>query len=119
MSDIIPRLKSLGGPNKVVALASTALDPKDDTVTALYQINQARNVTEFKAALPAFGTPMQNLFVADVEGNIGFATSGRMPVRKASEVTPSRRTRARNGAATLIRHAGLNPGTLVESSQMQ
>ena len=83
MSDIIPRLKSLGGPNKVVALASTALDPKDDTVTALYQINQARNVTEFKAALPAFGAPMQNLFVADGEGNIGFAASGRMPVRKA------------------------------------
>ena len=82
MSDIVPRLKSLGGPNKVIALASTALDPEDDTVTALYQINQARNTAEFRAALPRFGAPMQNLFVADREGNIGFAASGRMPERR-------------------------------------
>ncbi|MEE2688159.1 MAG: penicillin acylase family protein [Pseudomonadota bacterium] len=82
LSDIIPRLSTLGGEGRAIALAATALNPDDYTVTALYNINQARNLSEFREAISGFGTPMQNLFVADRHGNIGYSASGRMPIRK-------------------------------------
>jgi penicillin amidase len=43
---------------------------------------QAKNWTDFKAASNAWGAPPLNLVYADVAGNIGWAASGRAPVRK-------------------------------------
>lgn len=42
----------------------------------------AKNWDEFKAAVNAWGAPPENLVYADVEGNIGWAASGRAPKRK-------------------------------------
>src|SRR5579871_2309036 len=42
----------------------------------------ARTWEEFKAASNAWGAPPLNLVYADVKGNIGWAASGRTPVRR-------------------------------------
>ena len=42
----------------------------------------AKNWDEFKAATNAWGAPPENLVYADVQGNIGWAASGRAPKRK-------------------------------------
>jgi penicillin amidase len=42
----------------------------------------AKNWNDFKAASNAWGAPPLNLVYADIKGNIGWAASGRAPVRK-------------------------------------
>jgi penicillin amidase len=42
----------------------------------------AKNWDEFKTAVNAWGAPPENLVYADVQGNIGWAASGRAPKRK-------------------------------------
>jgi penicillin amidase len=44
-------------------------------------INRAHNWTEFNAAVSQFSGPGQNFVYADVEGNIGYHASGKLPVR--------------------------------------
>jgi penicillin amidase len=48
----------------------------------MVQLNMARNWDEFKAALARFPGPGQNFVYADVDGNIGYHASGRLPIRK-------------------------------------
>ena len=44
-------------------------------------MNRARNVDEYKAALQYFDVGSQNWIYADVEGNIGYFTSAENPIR--------------------------------------
>ncbi|MFQ3646430.1 MAG: penicillin acylase family protein [Anaerolinea sp.] len=48
---------------------------------ALMLLNQAQNWDEFRVALSYWDAPSQNFVFADREGNIGYQTPGRMPVR--------------------------------------
>jgi len=45
-------------------------------------IDRARNWDEFKHAISRFGGPGQNFVYADVDGNIGYHTSGKLPIRR-------------------------------------
>ncbi|MDI6844790.1 MAG: penicillin acylase family protein [Candidatus Saccharicenans sp.] len=54
----------------------------DRTVVGLYLINKARNREEFSRGIRLFENPSQNFVYADVEGNIGYYLSGKIPVRK-------------------------------------
>lgn len=47
------------------------------------EINRARNWTEFTAAISRYPGPAQNFVYADIDGNIGYHASGRLPIRKA------------------------------------
>ena len=82
LSDVLPALKDLAIDEKVVALAATVLRDDDTSVEAIARINLAKSVTEFRTASRLFSAPMQNLFVADISGGIGFITAGRMPLRR-------------------------------------
>jgi len=63
-----------------VALRWTALDP--GTITqAIVGLNKATNWEEFRGALQYWDVPSQNFVYADVEGNIGYQTPGRIPIR--------------------------------------
>ena len=63
-----------------VALRWTALDP--GTITqAIVKLNKATNWEEFRGALQYWDVPSQNFVYADVEGNIGYQTPGRIPIR--------------------------------------
>lgn len=46
------------------------------------QVNRARNWDEFRAAVGRFGGPGQNFVYADVDGNIGYQASGKLPIRR-------------------------------------
>ena len=64
-----------------MALRWTAAEP------GLFQfpfldIDRARNWQEFTTAVARFAGPGQNFVYADVEGNIGYHASGKLPVRR-------------------------------------
>jgi penicillin G amidase len=63
-----------------VALRWTALEP-GRTADAVNILNKASNWDEFRAAAATFEVPAQNMIYADVHGNIGYQSPGRIPVR--------------------------------------
>lgn len=70
---------------KRYALRWTALDPKLNSATGVYELNRARNWGEFTAAIRAYTPPMQNMVYADVEGHIGYYAAGMVPIRKSGD----------------------------------
>lgn len=49
---------------------------------AIFHLNQAKNWASFKEAIKHWVLPSQNIVYADVDGNIGFYVSGKIPIRK-------------------------------------
>jgi penicillin amidase len=74
------RLDSAGSGGYAVALRWTALDP-GRTMDALFALNRAGDWAQFRAAAALFEVPAQNIVYADVDGNIGYQSPGRIPVR--------------------------------------
>ena len=58
-----------------------------DTASSFERLNRAQDWGTFVAAIDTFDTPSQNIVYADVDGNIGYALSGRLPVRSAGDGT--------------------------------
>jgi len=50
-----------------------------------YQVNSAKNWEEFRAALSTFGAPGQNVVYADVDGHIGYQSTGFVPIRASGD----------------------------------
>lgn len=63
-----------------ISLRWTALDP-GTTASAIFTLNTAQDFADFREAAAAFDVPAQNLVYADVDGNIGYQTPGRLPIR--------------------------------------
>ncbi len=63
-----------------VSLAWTALEPSA-TAASIFALNVAQDFAGFRAAAKLFDVPAQNLVYADVDGNIGYQTPGRLPLR--------------------------------------
>src|SRR5262245_59100359 len=72
------------GEGYAIALRWTALQPSR-TADAIFILNQARDWDDFRAAASRFAVPAQNLVYADVNGNIGYQTPGRIPIRTAGD----------------------------------
>lgn len=70
-----------------IALRWTALDTNPAITTAIFGLNTASNWDEFRTALSAFDVPAQNVVYADRDGNIGYQTPGRIPIRAAGDGT--------------------------------
>ncbi|MBA3355010.1 MAG: penicillin acylase family protein [Pyrinomonadaceae bacterium] len=70
---------------KRYALRWTALDPKLNNATGVYELNRARNWGEFTAAISGYTPPMQNMVYADVDGHIGYYAAGMVPIRKSGD----------------------------------
>lgn len=79
ISDASDEFKHLA-KNEAVALRWTALDP-GRTGDAIFKLDKAANWQEFRAAAALFEVPAQNLVYADVDGNIGYQSPGKIPVR--------------------------------------
>jgi penicillin G amidase len=71
--------------SKRYALKWTALDPKLNNPTGVYDLNRARNWREFTSAISGYTPPMQNMVYADVDGHIGYYAAGKVPVRKSGD----------------------------------
>lgn len=67
-----------------VSLRWTALEP-GTTATAVFALALAQDFTAFRTAAALFHVPAQNLVYADTEGNIGYQTPGRLPIRGAGD----------------------------------
>lgn len=53
-------------------------------------LNRAGDWPEFVAAVERFTAPSQNIVYADIEGNIGYAMSGVLPIRSSGDGTTPR-----------------------------
>jgi len=56
-----------------------------DLAVSFEALNRAADWPSFTAAIELFAVPSSNLVYADVDGNIGYAMSGRLPVRAGSD----------------------------------
>lgn len=65
-----------------MAMRWTALEIST-LVESILRLNDTQNWDEFRYALSFWDVPSQNFVYADVEGNIGYQTPGRIPIRAA------------------------------------
>jgi penicillin amidase len=77
----------VGGPEEEwsfgwepLALSWTALQP-GSLMRSVLMLDQASNWDEFREALRYWDVPGQNFVYADIEGNIGYQSPGRIPIR--------------------------------------
>ncbi|MGE5602216.1 MAG: penicillin acylase family protein, partial [Nitrososphaerales archaeon] len=84
INQLAPGLASQPGsdglPEQPLALCWTALEPSP-MVTALRSMNRAGSCSEFREATRGWIVPAQNTVYADIQGNIGYSFSGRVPIR--------------------------------------
>lgn len=52
-----------------------------------FAVNKAQNWEQFRAAFAGYNGPGQNAVYADVDGNIGYQATGRVPIRAAGDGT--------------------------------
>ncbi len=70
------------GETRKIALRWTLYDGIRNPFFAL---NSAQNWEEFRRAFSEFDAPGQNVVYADVDGNIGYQTTGKIPIRAAGD----------------------------------
>ncbi len=90
VSDLAPDFADLNGhyPGKrdhVIAFSSTLLRDDDMTILAFLRLNRARNWSGFTTALESFHSPHVSITYADIVGNIGSLSPGRIPIRNAGD----------------------------------
>jgi penicillin amidase len=67
-------------PGYAIALRWTALEASN-TFPAIWMLDRAGSWDEFRRALSYFDVPSQNIIYADSDGNIGYQTPGKIPIR--------------------------------------
>lgn len=82
-----PVISDVVNERGLLALRWTGLDPVDPTVGAFLALNLARSADELRAAAARMHAPVLSLVYADVDGTIGYAVSGSVPVRDAGNGT--------------------------------
>jgi penicillin amidase len=57
----------------------------DGTRNPFFDVNSAQNWEDFRTAFSRFDAPGQNVVYADVEGNIGYQATGKIPIRASGD----------------------------------
>jgi len=70
------------GETRKIALHWTLYDGME---SEFFDLNAAQNWDEFREALSGFTVAGQNVMYADVDGNIGYQATGRVPIRRAGD----------------------------------
>ena len=91
-----------------VSIAWAALQPGHD-VQAVFALDVAKDFPTFRAAAQLFDTPAQNFVYADVDGHIGFTSTGRIPVRPGTAASSSAAATGAAAAATGSTRTGTQP----------
>jgi penicillin amidase len=76
ITDLIP------GETRPLALRWTLYD---GLRLCLFDVDMARNWDDFRRAFSQFDAPGQNVVYADVDGNIGYQATGKVPIRAAGD----------------------------------
>ena len=58
-----------------------------DELTAMLDVNKAKNWSDFKNALKGFAVPGQNFVYGDKDGNIGYVLGAKIPLRNSTSST--------------------------------
>jgi len=74
--------KAIDTKRFALALRWTALDRENQSVVGLLEMNLAQDLDSFKVALRKNYAPMQNVVMADSEGNIAYQAAGIAPKRQ-------------------------------------
>ncbi|MCT4559323.1 MAG: penicillin acylase family protein [Pelagimonas sp.] len=82
-------LETITPDGHVVALAWTALSPRDTTMSAAIGMMQAQNIADVVEAAKRYVAPSQNVTIADAE-HVALITVGAMPKRKANSQSQGR-----------------------------
>jgi penicillin G amidase len=69
----------------VLALQWAALDPKNQSIRALIDMNKANSLETLRESLDSYYAPMQNIVMADTEGKIAFTVAGVTPKRMKNQ----------------------------------
>jgi penicillin amidase len=72
----------LPGETRQLALRWTLYDGIHNP---FFEVNAAQNWEQFRNALSAFDAPAQNVVYADVDGNIGYQATGKIPIRASGD----------------------------------
>ncbi len=72
------------GEKRQLALKWVIYDPSISS-TVFFDVDSAKNWSEFRNAFSHFGAPGQNVVYADVDGNIGYQATGTIPIRAAGD----------------------------------
>ena len=78
ISDLIP------GEKRMLALQWT-LDTPNSLALPFVDVDAAQSWNEFRQAFSAWVAPGQNVVYADVDGNIGYQGTGRVPIRASGD----------------------------------
>jgi penicillin G amidase len=70
------------GESRKIALRWTLFD---GIRNPFFRVNSAQNWQQFRQALSEFDAPGQNVVYADVDGNIGYQATGKIPIRAAGD----------------------------------
>ena len=73
------------GETRKIALRWTLYD---EPRNPFFHVDSAQDWQQFRRALSEFDAPGQNLVYADVDGNIGYQTTGRVPIRVGDGMLP-------------------------------
>ena len=74
--------KAIDTSRYALALRWTALDTENQSVAGLLEMNRSADLDQFKQALRKNYAPMQNVVMADNEGNIAYQAAGVAPKRQ-------------------------------------
>jgi penicillin amidase len=72
----------LPGETRKLALRWTLYDGTHDP---FFNVDSAQNWEQFRSAFSAFDAPGQNVVFADVDGNIGYQATGKIPIRASGD----------------------------------
>ncbi len=73
-----PIISDLVGEKRKIALRWTL---QDGVRSPLFLVNAAQNWDQFRRAFSLFDAPGQNVVYADINGNIGYQATGKVPIR--------------------------------------
>ncbi len=76
ITDLLP------GETRKIALRWTLQDGEG---LVFFDVDSAQNWDDFRKAFSAFGAPGQNVMYGDVDGHIGYQSTGRVPIRAAGD----------------------------------
>ncbi|HEY1263321.1 MAG TPA: penicillin acylase family protein [Terriglobales bacterium] len=76
ISDLIP------GESRKLALRWT---PYEGLRNGLFDVDSAQNWDQFRRAFSQFDAPGQNVVYGDVDGNIGYQATGKIPIRASGD----------------------------------
>ncbi len=76
ITDLVP------GETRKLALRWTLYDGTHDP---FFEVDSAQSWQEFRSAFSMFDAPGQNVVFADVDGNIGYQATGKIPIRASGD----------------------------------